>query len=122
MNIHPVSFGMAAIFTDKGVQQFVKASTNSKQERSDNFVRSADQFHQTLANTQHVDVIVDKTGIAFPRLKAQVVKKDSPKKVVLSTVKQPRFNKTSTKIFDVSTEQARNAENVLSLTQNFDVR
>lgn len=119
MNIHPVSFGMSAIYTDKGIQQFIKSSANVNKDRSDNFVRCAEEFNRNLEYTQHVDVIIDKTGIAFPRLKAQVVTKDPQKREVLSTFKQPRLNKTSTKIFDVSAQSARNADRVISSSQTY---
>jgi len=121
MNIRPVSFGMAAIFTDKGVQQIIKTSSNVSKDRADNFVSSAEQFKRDLASTEHVDVIVDKTGVLFPRLKAKVVRKDTPKREVLSTFKQPRLNKTSTRFFDASTQSARNAEMVISSSDNFKV-
>ena len=108
MNVLPVSFGMSAIFTKKGKEQFVKASASATEEKADAFIKASEDFKEKLEGTQHVDVIVDKKGHFFPRLKAKVVKKNSKK--ALATITQPIWDKTSTRIFEEGLKMAEIAD------------
>jgi len=108
MNILPVSFGMSAIFTQKGKEQFVKASARASEAKADSFIKASEDFKTKLEESQHVDVIIDKKGIFFPRLKAKVVRKDTRKP--LSKTHQPVWDRTSIKIFDESIKMAELAD------------
>lgn len=117
MNITPVSFGMAAIFTKRGTDQFIKASAKTTEAKADAFIRASEQFKRDMDRTEHVDVVVDKTGILFPRLKARVVDKIDGK--TLATHKEPIYDRTEPKFFEDSKRMTTKADKAYTTSTQF---
>ena len=117
MNVTPVSFGMAAIYTDRGTKQFIKAAARTTEQKADAFIRASEQFKRDMDTTENVDVVVDKTGIIFPRLKSKVV--DKTNGATLGTLKQPIYDTTDTHFFEESKRMTKKADKAYTTSKNF---